>query len=323
MIKKLLSLAAVAAMSLTASANTNILSSFGTSGWSSSYDDTTKTITYEGSWTGRGWWLGGVDYSDYSSIVIELAQPLEAYAQIVVEYTDKTIGSEGSISSGADAGAEKLEASFDAEGKKSINQIYIQSSAAGTIVLKDAYLVSATPAGEEVVLFEGDEDIDWYPGLTIAKDKIIAAGANATLTISVTLDEGADGWSYKLATDYTNAVIPSFALVEGYSEQWNTVWTSATEVKYVVTADDIAALQASNDSSFRIAGSGANVNKVTIASAVEDNNDETTAVRSLSVDENAPVEVYNLNGVRVNGDNLPAGLYIRRQGQSVSKILVK
>ena len=40
-------------------------------------------------------------------------------------------------------------------------------------------------------------------------------------------------------------------------------------------------------------------------------------------DENAPVEFYNLNGVRVNSDKLVPGLYIRRQGAKASKIIVR
>lgn len=40
-------------------------------------------------------------------------------------------------------------------------------------------------------------------------------------------------------------------------------------------------------------------------------------------DENAPIEFYNLNGVRVNSDNLVPGLYIRRQGAKASKIIVR
>lgn len=40
-------------------------------------------------------------------------------------------------------------------------------------------------------------------------------------------------------------------------------------------------------------------------------------------DENAPVEFYNLNGVRINSDNLVPGLYIRRQGAKASKIIVR
>ena len=42
-----------------------------------------------------------------------------------------------------------------------------------------------------------------------------------------------------------------------------------------------------------------------------------------AINENAPVEYFNLQGVRVNGENLPAGLYIRRQGSKATKILVR
>ena len=46
-----------------------------------------------------------------------------------------------------------------------------------------------------------------------------------------------------------------------------------------------------------------------------------TGVEDVTVDENAPVEYYNLQGVRVaNPEN---GIYIRRQGSKVSKVLVK
>ena len=41
----------------------------------------------------------------------------------------------------------------------------------------------------------------------------------------------------------------------------------------------------------------------------------------VTEDVNAPVEYYNLQGVRVA--NPEAGLYIRRQGNKVTKVLVK
>lgn len=46
-----------------------------------------------------------------------------------------------------------------------------------------------------------------------------------------------------------------------------------------------------------------------------------SAVRELNADENAPVEYYNLQGIKVSG-NQP-GLYIRRQGSKTTKVLVK
>ena len=48
-------------------------------------------------------------------------------------------------------------------------------------------------------------------------------------------------------------------------------------------------------------------------------------VNDIVADEdlNAPVEYFNLNGVKVGADNLTPGLYITRQGSSVSKKVVK
>jgi hypothetical protein len=46
------------------------------------------------------------------------------------------------------------------------------------------------------------------------------------------------------------------------------------------------------------------------------------AVKDMETDSNAPVEIYNLNGVRIDNENIPAGVYIRRQGNKVSKFLV-
>ena len=50
----------------------------------------------------------------------------------------------------------------------------------------------------------------------------------------------------------------------------------------------------------------------------------TSGITDITVDNsNAPVEFYNLQGVRVNAENLTPGIYVRRQGSQVSKVLVK
>ena len=46
-------------------------------------------------------------------------------------------------------------------------------------------------------------------------------------------------------------------------------------------------------------------------------------IESDVIDENAPVEYYSIQGMKVNGDNLAPGFYIVRQGKKVSKIFVK
>lgn len=48
---------------------------------------------------------------------------------------------------------------------------------------------------------------------------------------------------------------------------------------------------------------------------------EMSGVSNVVVDENAPVEYFNLQGIRV--DNPENGIYIRRQGANVSKVYVK
>ncbi|MDE6653083.1 MAG: hypothetical protein K2K37_01680 [Muribaculaceae bacterium] len=47
----------------------------------------------------------------------------------------------------------------------------------------------------------------------------------------------------------------------------------------------------------------------------------TSAIQTVATDENAPVEYYNIQGVRVN--NPENGLYIKRQGNNVQKIYIK
>lgn len=50
-------------------------------------------------------------------------------------------------------------------------------------------------------------------------------------------------------------------------------------------------------------------------------NDGTDSISSIEADENAPIEYYNLQGIRV--DNPESGVYVRRQGSKVSKVLVR
>lgn len=47
-----------------------------------------------------------------------------------------------------------------------------------------------------------------------------------------------------------------------------------------------------------------------------------SGVTEIVNDENAPVEYYNLQGVKVSGDNLGSGVYIKKQGRKASKVVL-
>ena len=53
----------------------------------------------------------------------------------------------------------------------------------------------------------------------------------------------------------------------------------------------------------------------------------TTGVEDIATDNaqdsSAPVEYYNINGQRVSGESLVPGVYIRRQGNTATKVYVK
>lgn len=50
---------------------------------------------------------------------------------------------------------------------------------------------------------------------------------------------------------------------------------------------------------------------------------EQSGIGMVATDDNLPAEYFNLQGLKVDGANLAPGVYIRRQGSKVSKILVR
>lgn len=114
----------------------------------SSYDPTTKTITYNKGWTGEGWawWGSGLDVTNYKSITIEFEatdSQVQLWAQ---QLTDGTIA-EADLAQGkavAEPGETSVTLDFNAMyepfDKDKIGQIMIMRGDAGTIVMKKVYL---------------------------------------------------------------------------------------------------------------------------------------------------------------------------------------
>lgn len=98
----------------------------------------------------------------------------------------------------------------------------------------------------------------------------------------------------------------------------NGVWEAPQEAAQEANGNDIVTLLTLTPSATL------NVDKIQVI-YVEDPNATMSAIDNIVVDgdENAPVEYFNIQGVRVNGEQLAPGLYIMRQGSKTSKIIVR
>ncbi len=106
------------------------------SGWESSYDAASKTITFDGAWKGKGWWIGGTDFSAYQDVVVNFAAT-DATIKLVVEYSGGVVNTPDVY---ANAGATTIKVDLDPAKSNNVSQIYLQRESAGTLVLQSAYL---------------------------------------------------------------------------------------------------------------------------------------------------------------------------------------
>lgn len=318
--KSLLLLAAsFAALSLSA-ANYELSLDDLSVGWSSSYDASTKTITYDDAWGARGWEFSGVTTSNYSKVVVEFAEataiPVKLYlASGWSNITDAEISAEAGVTS----------ITLDLDSSWDFNQVFLQEIsgvAGGTLVLSSAYLVE----GENET--PGETTVENY---TLALDAVnIGWGATYdSTTHAITYEAGSWGAIYwnvsgldlenytKVVVEFAEAVATPVKLY--LANNWTnlegvetTVEEGATKVEVALESDytfNMVFLQTGTDAAATVTLS---------AAYVEAKN--ASGVANLAVDNClVPVEYYTLQGIRVA--NPSAGqILIRRQGTQVSKM---
>lgn len=325
MIKRLLTLvAAAAAISFGASADTLPLplNDLG-SGWDSSYDAATKTITFNDAWKGRGWWLEsngvGADYTDYDEVVVKF-EAVTFDVKLVVEYCESGATSGEAIVS---AGKTEVVATLDAAYKNAVKQIYIQTSAAGTLTLTDAYLQNAVAVDPTapVVLWEGDLALGWGEPGVVSIDQSDLVKAKVAAGDKIVFDYTAEGGNgFKMIyvdPAWTWTIMPFVAAQDNYSTQHETIYLDETKTsaEFVLGDADVTIFNDAACHGAKIQGDKVTLKKAYIMHKGSD------GIADITVDENAPVEFFNLQGVRVaNPEN---GLYIRRQGNKATKVFVK
>lgn len=154
----------------------------------------------------------------------------------------------------------------------------------------------------------------WWETATIKKELRIYNGNTVTISVKengyklskIVFDQGTAAQS-----NYAAITVTPETNLDGEAGNWNNTtktWTApatgiVNQVKFNSTATG------------RLGGF--------TVTYVEDNN-ATAGIGYIDTDNtDAPVEYYNLQGVRISADNLTPGIYIRRQGSEVSKVLVR
>lgn len=265
------------------------------SGWSSSYDAETKTITYDAAWAGRGWWFSDRDFTGYTKVVVE-TEALAAGAKLIVEYAADDVSSTEGI---ANAGDTKIEALINEASAAHLKQIYIQSSVAGTITLVDAYL--SGDAVDASVIWEGENDFgitwDWNSTLGFAGGSFANLKSGDALVLDYTTNADAEYANLKaLFGQWGNSEhkMPS-ALVGVASAEYDT-WSpemGSTSYAIPLTDEDITTLKSDG---LRISGYNLTLTKVRAIPTSE------TAISNATIapvqNENTPI--YNLAGQQVS-----------------------
>ncbi len=116
-----------------------------------------------------------------------------------------------------------------------------------------------------------------------------------------------------------------------------TATTSGDETAYTGSVDNLALLGGTINCSVECQGTesadGHLVMDISVLWKMDENNvlpisvkfdgwKSTTGITGVATD-NAPVEYYNINGVKVNADSLAPGLYIRVQGNHATKTIIR
>jgi hypothetical protein len=175
-----------------------------TNGWDSTYDPATKTITYTGSWAGRGWNLENGDFSPYNQLIVKIESNAAAF-NLILEYTgfnyEDPTTAHLSQSAPIAAGQTEAKIKLKSEYSNSIQQVYVQVAGNAsaetpvTLTLVEAYFTDETDAPtvpSTVIDFEADEVNAVYPSVGWSASDISAtvaanpAGEGKSLHVTAT-----------------------------------------------------------------------------------------------------------------------------------------
>ncbi len=229
------------------------------------------------------------------------------------------------------------------------------------IAVKDGMIDSPVATATYSLYVEGEHtatfdftSLETYNEMSsVAQDAIPAAGKGITITDNVFtafplslsfVNESGDApkwWNYSgklelrvyAANTTTIKTTDKNFVITKISFEQNTGSTQFDTPSFTTNIDGVTGIWAHNTKTWstdattvntvNMTGTKARASKINVT-YVE--NPDVAGIEGIEADGNnsdAPVEYFNIQGIRVNADNLTPGFYIRRQGNKVAKIYVK
>lgn len=177
------------------------------------------------------------------------------------------------------------------------NTEFVSLSVADELVLDyDADKVKRVETIEDVILTYSEP-------ITVAYEEMPGFGKGSELVITYTR-----GTSENLSIDV-------YALVDGTPEVQITVYYppyGTGDVVIPLTEEQATAIR---NGGLYIEGNGVVVNKILYTEG-----EEISGIADVTVDADAPVEYYNLQGIKISADDATNGIFIRRQGGKSMKV---
>lgn len=169
--------------------------------------------------------------------------------------------------------------------------------------------VPTTPT-TETVLWNGNVNCgQWAQTVNVAADKWADAKVGDKFKVNLTINAGKGKGIVKVQSAGVDLEVNGKGTNMDASGNFQ---RGASEAIYEITEGDLAMLQ---QNGLTISGFAVTISKVSLLTP------DNTGISDIEADEDAPAEYYNMNGIRVNEPT--QGVYIRRQGNKVSKIIIR
>lgn len=236
--KKFFTLLVMALMAVGVNAEeADILSKF-TYTWDAENESFTNnadgTITYNGkAWGGLAAWIGGEDWSSYSSLTFEFSEATTVDVQIAI----------GDLKKYGNAGVTKLTFDFDGSDVSKVQQVALQLAAKGSVTISRVYLTNAVEYYATALWEDECAFGNWANGFNIAAEKFANAAAGDILEFVYTTDATtATYWQFKTNFGGTETTLSSNA---SDLNEWGcaTVQKDSKTYRITLNAEDIAQLK--------------------------------------------------------------------------------